>query len=420
MLSTVELNDADIHWWGGGPDESLVLSASAGEIHRIPITSERRGIFNIEEVSNLTENQRRAALRSITVLPSGRGTIVVLTDEFFETLVGQFVGNYTLRCAYIEFLAGLYDAPPDEVLWVTYPGVGGAEFRVDVSGCGTGIDGIMRLTNSSLIEGGATLHELMHRWGNGILPYGARSTSTGEDPTLEPVWDGHISVATARSYKLDTTHWGFVSQLGQLGGFPMNHLVTPVVAPPWGMNAIAYRAHPAWFTLRSFGPTYFGTHTGNNAEPGPYSEVELFLAGLGPAPDRVLVSTGNEDRYAVTIQATGEVTEWVGHNGFRVYTPEDWYELMGSEREPITIEGYNPTELGWNSSCGNNQTGPCLDVAFIMTTPVNRVSMSMLKEFDEAVEHFTRGSGNGKESYNLWEATYGRAVINPILTTSDE
>ena len=89
---------------------------------------------------------------------------------------------------------------------------------------------VMHLTERSGITGGPVLHELMHTWGNDILP------GPGG-------------------------HWGFISPKGQLGGFDMADLVD--------LGGGRYRAG-------HFSPEGYADQS------LPYSPIELYTAGFIP------------------------------------------------------------------------------------------------------------------------------------------
>ena len=96
------------------------------------------------------------------------------------------------------------------------------------------LQGVIHLATFDSISKGPSLHELMHRWANGIVP------GPGE-------------------------HWGFSSANGQLGGFDMAELTDHA---------------DGQYSVGFFGPR------GAASNWRPYSPIELYLAGLIP-PDGV-------------------------------------------------------------------------------------------------------------------------------------
>ncbi len=96
------------------------------------------------------------------------------------------------------------------------------------------LQGVIHLATFDSISKGPSLHELMHRWANGIVP------GPGE-------------------------HWGFSNAKGQLGGFDMAELT---------------HHDDGQYSAGFFGPS------GAASNWLPYSPIELYLAGLIP-PDGV-------------------------------------------------------------------------------------------------------------------------------------
>ncbi len=117
-------------------------------------------------------------------------------------------------------------------------GIGQEMFsRNDEWGSEDALQGIIHLSYSGSFFIGPALHELMHRWGNSIVPTGFGS------------------------------HWGFSSSNGQLGGFDIADLVDH-----GGGRYSVGSSEPA--------PSGWRVHT------EPYSPIELYLAGLIP-PEEV-------------------------------------------------------------------------------------------------------------------------------------
>ncbi len=112
------------------------------------------------------------------------------------------------------------------------------------------LQGIIHFPYRNALENGPALHELMHRWGNDILP-----------TTV-------------------SAHWGFSSVGGQLGGFDYDTLTL--------LDDNTYKASIS-------DKSSFGTFA-NGGNAIPYSAFELYLMGLIPAtevPD-IYVATNPE------------------------------------------------------------------------------------------------------------------------------
>ena len=129
---------------------------------------------------------------------------------------------------------------------------------------------VMHLTERGSIAGGPVLHELIHTWGNDILP------GPGG-------------------------HWGFISPRGQLGGFDMADLVD--------LGGGRYSAG-------DFSPEGYADQS------LPYSPIELYTAGFIP-PEEVPPLRIAEDG----AWATDENGEPVSENGERVFTASSFSTL---------------------------------------------------------------------------------------------
>ena len=129
---------------------------------------------------------------------------------------------------------------------------------------------VMHLTERGSITGGPVLHELIHTWGNDILP------GPGG-------------------------HWGFISPRGQLGGFDMADLVD--------LGGGRYRAG-------DFSPDGYADQS------LPYSPIELYTAGFIPPEDVPPLRIAEDGAWA-----TDENGESVIENGEQVFTASSFSTL---------------------------------------------------------------------------------------------
>ncbi len=409
IISNVSGLNVDIMsaWGIDGTSPTVRLDAISGSFKRLPLTSPGpRDNFSFAGDTWSPSFDYKNDVKAAVLLPNQRVLVLILSNDLNDKLTHGFLGNYYLRVGFLNFLRDALVGPPHEIMWVPDPPESGAQYRIDATS-GSRIQGISQLLDLKNLESGASLHELMHRWGNGMLPPGARSSSANT-PTLPSDWIGYGAGRIA--YQADFTHWGFISQLGQLGGFPEAHLVQLRGNPSWAPADM----HPAsWFTLRSFGGNFFGTHTGNNQQPGRYSDLEMFLAGLAPAPARIFVSQGSEQRLLVTAPNSGPSVEVVGHNGFHTYVKEDLLELRTFDNAKVTNGGLSPETKGWKGDCAMGTWHDCsLNTILVYTTTSREVSLRFLLDLDAAMERFSRRGSNGlPDTYNIWEATQGRAYL---------
>ena len=160
--------------------------------------------------------------------------------------------QYYVTCFYryyvdgFDFLMLLDNVGDDEDITLPYHGIY-ASVRNDVEGVGQRIyspgdrwgaveklQGVMHFPKAGYIRSGPTLHELMHRWANYVVP------------------------------SISHSHWGFSSADGQLGGFDIDNLINH---------------GDGRYSAGHFGPFANG---GNRV---PYSPIELYLAGFIPPED---------------------------------------------------------------------------------------------------------------------------------------
>ena len=157
------------------------------------------------------------------------------------------------------------------------------DWRQPFYGSAGKLRGAVRFTDRICLSYDTLAHEIMHTWGNFVLP------------------------STQR------THWGFASANGVLGGFDRSQLV------PLGGDRYAAGRFGIWTALGS----------------KPYSPIELYLAGWLPAaevPDTWVASDGRwtgefDDEHGRVFAAT-EVEEWpveriIEEHGMRTPTVAD-------------------------------------------------------------------------------------------------
>ena len=206
------------------------------------------------------------------------------------------------------------------------------------------INGIMW----SIFVDGTTRHELMHRWANSIVP-----TSVGR-------------------------HWGFSSADGQLGGFDIANLVDHGDGQYTAGN--------------------FYTVTGRVSKEGPYSDIELYLAGFIP-PEQVPDLWVAEDG------------EWLlDRDGHRVLA-ENGYPIFTASRirtysiaDIITEHGARVPDV--------SHAQKDFRAAVILLVDENRpVTRERLGRLSADVSWFSHPGEDKVRQYNFYEATGGKGTI---------
>lgn len=219
------------------------------------------------------------------------------------------------------------------------------------------LQGIVLLCTYDGVSKGPLLHEIMHRWGNRVVP--------------------------------PYSHWGFSSANGQLGGFDITTLVDH--------GGGRYSAHvpdlPKSWTDRGFAPGGYASNW------RPYSPIELYLAGFIP-PEEV------PDIWV------GEGGDWLrNESGFLVYS-EDGTRIFTVNRVwKYTIEHIirEHGERIPDSSASQKE----FRAAVILVVYENQPALKwQIDQVSDHVKWFSNPEADGDDaSYNFYEATGGRATM---------
>ena len=198
---------------------------------------------------------------------------------------------------------------------------------------------------------GPLLHELMHPWANYAVP-----TSHG-------------------------VHWGFTSANGQLGGFDIATLED--------------LGNGRWAAGRQSGLYPFGLV----GIRGPYSPIELYLAGLAPpeeVPDLWVARDG-----AWQSDAGGNPV--FSDKGIRVFTARD--VRTWSMEDIIALNGVrNPDR----ADASRDQRAAMI----LLTDDRHPPHADVLQEMSERASRFgLRGDDGDADYFNYYEATLGRATL---------
>lgn len=218
------------------------------------------------------------------------------------------------------------------------------------------------------LEDGPILHEIMHTWGNYMIP------------------TSHFG------------HFGFSSANGQMGGFDAGQLQRK---PEFDQEDGEAWVVPGsdWRSIMSGTP-----------RSGPYSPIELYLAGWVPinevpalraAPNAYPLNTENIQGWpalyvlsddALVLDADGNVV-WIVPD-WEEYTPERILERFGERIPPF---GEARTEFR--------------AAAILLTDEDHPATEERLKELSAQVAAFSRKGDDGADTTNFYEATGGRATI---------
>ena len=215
------------------------------------------------------------------------------------------------------------------------------------------LQGVMHFPGYNFIRLGPSLHELMHRWANHVVPW-----------------------------KRSSSHWGFSSADGQLGGFRLADLVD---------------LGNGQYSAGNFGLVANG---GNSV---PYSPIELYLAGFLPleeVPDLTIAEDGQwllRESGAIAGTEKGPIFT---ASRLTVYTAEDLVAEHG-ERVPA----YPNTQRNFRAA-----------VVLLIDEdyPAVRRNLDRLSEDVSWFSENSHGGGSlpdGRRLYNFFGATGGRAKI---------
>ena len=229
------------------------------------------------------------------------------------------------------------------------------------------LQGVMHFPGYDLIRLGPSLHELMHRWANHVVPWKRPS--------------GWLSQFVPRIGSW--SHWGFSSADGQLGGFRLADLVdhgnSQYSAGKFGLIA-------------------------NNGNSVPYSPIELYLAGFLPLEEVPDLTIAEDAEWLVDEKGVYTVTDdrhlMFTARQLRVYTAEDLVAEHG-ERVPA----YPDTQRKFRAA------------AILLIDEDHPAVSPKLETLSEDVSWFSEvnhGGGSlpdGRRLYNFLGATRGRAMI---------
>jgi hypothetical protein len=212
---------------------------------------------------------------------------------------------------------------------------------------------LMQLTQINFLLDGPTSHEILHNWGNFVIPSEAVS-DFGTNLTSFPMGG----------------HWGFTggNTKGQLGGFDQNTLVDN------GNGS---------YTLDSFG---LNANGGNSV---PYNDIELYLMGMIPLSE---VAAFDGFTTITSIADNGNDT-WTLEATKTNYTPASLNTLLENRVPSSTTAQKDFKAL----------------VIVITDAPLTTDEWDLL---DFQAELYSRNSDDGFSTlYNFWEATNGLGTI---------
>ena len=199
----------------------------------------------------------------------------------------------------------------------------------------------------SIFAEGPTLHELMHRWANNVLP---------------SVW---------------ASHWGFSSADGNLGGFDIADLVNH--------GGGLYSA--GGFTISG---------VADNVDP--YGPIELYLAGFIP-PDQVPDLWVAEDG------------EWLlDEEGEHVPAPDGSWMFTASQIRIYTIQEII-AEHGARVPDVSQSQKEFRGAVILLVDETHPATQEALQTLSEDVSWFSHPGDDETYRFNFYEATGGRGTI---------
>ncbi len=228
------------------------------------------------------------------------------------------------------------------------------------------LQGVLHFPGYDLIRLGPSLHELMHRWANHVVPWKRPSG-----------WLSSLIPGTG------SNHWGFSSAGGQLGGFRLEDLVDhgngQYSAGKFGLIA-------------------------NNGNSVPYSPIELYLAGFLPleeVPDLTIAEDGEwlvDDNGVYTVTDSRHLIFTAC--GLTIYTAEDLVAEHGER-----VSAYPATQRNFRAAA---------ILLIDESHPAVRPKLDRLSEDVSWFSEDSHGGGSlpdGRRLYNFSGATGGRATI---------
>ena len=231
-------------------------------------------------------------------------------------------------------------------------GVGVSDNSSDFGSAGK-LKSLIQLTQIDFLLSGPTSHEILHNWGNFVIPSEAVS-DFGTNLTSFPLGG----------------HWGFTggNTKGQLGGFDQNTLVDngdgSYTVDAFGLNA-------------------------NGANSIPYNDIELYLMGMIPLSE---VAVFDGFTTITSVLPNGNDT-WTFEATKTNYTPASLNTLLGNRVPSSTTAQKDFKAL----------------VLVITDTPLTTAEWDLI---ELQAELYSRTSDDGFPSlYNFWEATRGLGTI---------
>ncbi len=200
----------------------------------------------------------------------------------------------------------------------------------------------------SILTDGTPLHELMHRWASFIVPTGYGS------------------------------HWGFSSADGYLGGFDIASLVDH---------------GDGRYAAGKFFPT-----SGRAYKSGPYSPIELYLAGFIPpeeVPDLWVAEDGEWllDEEGGTILDDNEYPIFTASR-VKTYTIEDIIAEHGAR-----VPDFSESQKDFRAA------------AILLVDEEHPATRGILERLSDDISWFSHPGDDVADQYNFYEATGGRGTI---------
>ena len=289
---------------------------------------------------------------NVLVLPRSRSVVSPnfrledYTNDFYELFEDEFdflivMSNIELGDDNFRRYRGAYYGVSNDV-----EGIGIDPFHNDGWGSDERLQGLVHLPYKQGFGEGPVLHELMHRWGNSIVEgLGA--------------------------------HWGWSSVHGQLGGFDRDELVD--------LGGGRYNAG-------GFGP---GGFAGDFLS---YSELELYISGLGPANEVPDWIAGVDAGFSFTSEGRVEEHEDRGHvfkvKEFKTYTIDDVIATHGRR-----VPDYSASQKEFRAA------------AILLVDKDHPAMTEVVEEISRQVSRFSHPGDDDEWQYNFYEATRGRATM---------
>ena len=330
---------------------TLVLAASNGDDPGEPAPPADDTVATIKDEPSIYND-------NVFVLPVLES---LATDRLpFRKYASRFYDYFDDDFDFLMFVSNLEDGQPGYFgIYYTVmndtAGIGLATYTNTAAwGSDARLQGVLHFPRFDLLRGGPSLHELMHRWANHVIP---------PNPSR--------------------AHWGFSSVDGQLGGFDLASLVD--------LGNSRYAA----------GDFGIGANGGNSV---PYSPIELYLAGflpLGEVPDLTIAEDG----------------EWLlDENGDDVRT-DSGHPIFTASRLTIQPAEDLVAEHGERVPAYPHAQREFRAAAILLIDEDHPAVRSKLDRLSEDVSWFSENSPGGRSLpdghglYNFFGATGGRATI---------